>query len=116
MGAMVGASMLGKLGLPGANAGGAGGGTSGGYQPRMFGARANPNSTTNTADNTDASGISGRASYNARFGAGINPTTSHEFGSNRKFTGSMTEAFGPGSGSIKSEETKTTGFIPTKTV
>lgn len=115
MGAMVGASMLGKLGLPGANTGV---GTSGGYQPRMFGAgRANPNSTTN--DNTDSSGVSGRASYAARFGTGINPnntTASHEFGSNRKFTGSMTEAFGPGSGSIKSEETKTTGFIPTKTV
>ena len=87
----------------------------------MFGARGNPNSTTGTADNSDASGMSGRASYAARFGAGNpqgNITTSIEFGSNKKYTGSMTETFGPGSGhgSIKSEEAKTHNFItPNKT-
>jgi len=72
-GGVVGASMLGKLGLQGV--GGNAGGSAGGYQPRMFGAgRANPNTTGTGAELSDNSGLSGsgpgsRSSYAARFGA-----------------------------------------------
>jgi len=66
-GGVVGASMLGKLGIGGASAGG----NTGGYQPKMFGAgRMNPNTTGTGAesDQSGASGISSRSSYAARFG------------------------------------------------
>ena len=69
-GGVVGASMLGKLGMQGVGANA--GGNTGGYQPRMFGAgRANPNTTGTGAELSDQSGVSGissRSSYAARFG------------------------------------------------
>ena len=43
MGGMVGASLMGKLNLPGVGGSSTG---SGGYQPRMFGQRAGPDNVT----------------------------------------------------------------------
>lgn len=113
---MVGANMLGKLGLGGANVSGA---STGGYQPRMFGARANPGSANESSDN---SGVGNRASYAARFGA-TNPQSSTgsggvaasmDYNSNKKLlTGSMTDSFGPGR---DKEEQKAKSFTtPNKT-
>jgi len=74
LGGMVGASMLGKLGMGGASASG----NTGGYQPRMFGAgRPNPNTTATQGELSDASGVSSgvvsgigaRSSYATKFGA-----------------------------------------------
>ena len=123
VGAMVGASMLGKLNLPGVG-GNAAGNAGGGYQPRMFGAgRANPNTTGNAGELSDQSGVSSRSSYATRFGAanpqsntGSNVAQSMEFGTKPKFlTGSMTDTFGPGSNQ-KQEDSKSQHFsTPNKT-
>ena len=72
MGAAVGGSLLNKLNLPGAGAGGGPGSvmasmqglsraTTGGYQPKMFGAKA-------PGDSTDPGQVSER-SFTSRFGA-----------------------------------------------
>jgi len=119
MGAMVGANMLGKLNVGGIG-GAAGGSSGGGYQPRMFGARANPSAGNESSDN---SGVGNRASYAARFGA-ANPQSntgsggvaaSMDYASNKKLlTGSMTDSFGPGR---DKEEPKAQSFqTPNKTV
>ena len=87
-GGVVGASMLGKLGVAGLGAGagnagagagatglGAGAGTQlqgggGGYQPRMFGAgRTNATGNEGLSDQSANSGYNQRSSYATRFGA-----------------------------------------------
>ena len=77
MGGMVGASLMGKLNLPGVG----GGSSGGGYQPRMFGSRAGNDSQTD-------GGQSDR-SFASRFGASNAVSASVDISSNRFASGGM---------------------------